>query len=109
MATSIEAMVSLIPFCTSSYLIPKAHAIRHMMAPSTARTIRALTFKDIRPKKMIAIPTASMVIACHGARDLGLELSIFISSLIGLDTKRLLDLEPILKNSPWERSVAMDR
>jgi hypothetical protein len=38
------------------------------MAPSTARTIRALTFKAINPKKIMAIPTASMVIACHDAK-----------------------------------------
>lgn len=38
-----------------------------MMAPSTARTILAFTFNVIKPKKMIAMPRASIVIACHGA------------------------------------------
>lgn len=75
MATIIDETVSLMPCCSSAYGMPKHHAIRHMITPSSASTMRLLNFITRSPTMMTAMPTSSISPACQG-------FTILFSSMI---------------------------
>ena len=97
-ATIIDVIVSLMPFCRSSYLIPKHQAMKHITTPSAASTILLFTLSTRRPMIMIAIPTISIAAACQG-------LTIFLSDLSAIFCSSLNN--QILYNYDFPKSPKM--
>ena len=68
--------------------MPKHHAIRHMITPSNAKTMRLFSFITSSPAMITAMPTSSIHAACHGLTILLFSILVILSLLTEIELKK---------------------